>query len=199
MRDIDREGTLGSSSRTDRGVRQDERERHSVLRPSRISGWGEGEGDHRVFSITAVGITEIERRLRAYRWNNNRYECRSPVGWCRRQYPDNTRSSPRPPEMRYRDRSAPWKSGQPYPRKIDRVDGVVLSRFLSLSFILCDTFTFSGLIVTCFLSWHFDVCILARLQTHTHTLYRLLSLLSYRGKLVHASRWDADAWARPDP
>lgn len=42
MTDIDWEGTLGSSSRTDRGVRQDERERHSV--PGRVAFRGEARG-----------------------------------------------------------------------------------------------------------------------------------------------------------
>lgn len=82
------------------------------------------------------------------------------------------------PEMRYRDRNALWRSDNP---TLERLIGLVGSFFRAfsfslsffLSFTLCDTFTFSGPIVTCFLFWHFDVCILALLlvfrYTYTHT------------------------------
>lgn len=118
--------------------------------------------DRRVFSVCRLPerrIASVDRRVSKGTIDTR---CRSPVS----RHPV-THDRPALPEMRYRDRSAPSKIGQPYPKERSMGSMGSLFRalflspspppfsfslslfiflFLSLPFTLCGTFTLSGFV-----------------------------------------------------
>lgn len=167
--------------------------------------------DRRVFSVCRLPerrIASVDRRVSKGTIDTR---CRSPVS----RHPV-THDRPALPEMRYRDRSAPSKIGQPYPkeRSMGSMGSLFRALFLSpspppFSFSLSLFFSFSLSHSHCVVLSHFldsSLRVLftlafrrthsrslmhkhAHVCTHSHTLSLSLLLLLSRDELVPASRW----------